>query len=660
MGDWKILSGGSFLDLANDYGFKVEQMHGAGMPPVSNISRPYGILDGALFQRTRTEIKQFTLTGTILGEDIEDLFSKREAIINLVRPDLYDPQEPVVLQFTGASVTKQASAYFDGGLELGDVERNHEKIALTFVQFDPFWESSGSDGAASLSASLAVSGTLASANYALHRTACGVWTEVGGGSLGAAGKIVISDDSGQFYFGTDNNNTYGEVQIWGGSGTSLSPLGGSIASGCGILSSYLGGGQCWTLTLDGNDHLWIGGYFRELPVAPSGDLGSIVRWDGTAFHPTGSDGASGGVHLPSALYAHPYNHGVIYDIRVDSQDRVVVAGTFAEAGPCSLTASNVARYNTSSSTWEALDGGMTTVSSVITSCTGNVTALHVDADDNYWFGGCFVEVGGSLAASRVAKFDNTDTWNAVGSGVNNNVFDINQKSNGAIVLGGFFTATGGTGVTTLGGVAEWNGTVFRNLSASTAMTYPGLFGVTVDDNDDLIVSGKFTEMGGLAVSDGFARLTSSTWKHIDGVDLPGAALVQKTWAASGTLTVVYDTTGTATTSAVTTVTNEGTADAYPIITISGSGKFYHIKNYTTDDHIYFDVVLAAGETLSLDLRAGVKSLTSSTRGNMTGKILPGSDVSTFKLKSGSNSVACFSENSTASVTITYTERYWGA
>ena len=57
MGDWKIIVSGSQKDFATDYGFRVSEAPGTGFAPVENIYVDYGLLDGGLFQRTRTGVK---------------------------------------------------------------------------------------------------------------------------------------------------------------------------------------------------------------------------------------------------------------------------------------------------------------------------------------------------------------------------------------------------------------------------------------------------------------------------------------------------------------------------------------------------------------------------------------------------------------------------
>ena len=110
--------------------------------------------------------------------------------------------------------------------------------------------------------------------------------------------------------------------------------------------------------------------------------------------------------------------------------------------------------------------------------------------------------------------------------------------------------------------------------------------------------------------------------------------------SDGTIFVGYDTTGTATAAAVTTVTNGGKALAYPTIVIkgpsSGSSRIYQLLNATTGRLIYLDLTISAAKQYVLTSSRGT-TLTSSSRGDVSGAILPGSS-SDFALVKGTNSI----------------------
>lgn len=95
------------------------------------------------------------------------------------------------------------------------------------------------------------------------------------------------------------------------------------------------------------------------------------------------------------------------------------------------------------------------------------------------------------------------------------------------------------------------------------------------------------------------------------------------------------------------VTNNGTSEAFPIVTFTCTGSdgiLYHLKNTSTDDEIFFNYTMQNGEVATLDLRKGEKTFVSTFLGNLLsqGAIIEGSDVATLRLLPGSlNNISIF-------------------
>ena len=116
---------------------------------------------------------------------------------------------------------------------------------------------------------------------------------------------------------------------------------------------------------------------------------------------------------------------------------------------------------------------------------------------------------------------------------------------------------------------------------------------------------------------------------------------------------------TATVPGVTTITTTCTANAYPTIAITGPGRLLYLINYTTGQVIYFDITLVASEVLTIDLRQGYKTVTSSFRGNMISGRLAGA-LTNWYLQPGANAIGCYVDNAAAAAVYGYTPTYWGA
>jgi phage-related protein len=115
----------------------------------------------------------------------------------------------------------------------------------------------------------------------------------------------------------------------------------------------------------------------------------------------------------------------------------------------------------------------------------------------------------------------------------------------------------------------------------------------------------------------------------------------------GTSTDTYAMAGTAT---VTT----GTAVQYPVFKVSRSGAssatLYSLRNETTGKALMFNYGLLDGETLTVDMGPGQRSITSSFWGPRPDAILANSDFGSFALQPGSNQITCFVSTAAATVT----------
>lgn len=103
---------------------------------------------------------------------------------------------------------------------------------------------------------------------------------------------------------------------------------------------------------------------------------------------------------------------------------------------------------------------------------------------------------------------------------------------------------------------------------------------------------------------------------------------------------------------------------HPTITIVGPITNVIIRNETTDEQIAISYVLDAGETITIDLRYGVKSVTKNDGTNLIGYVSSLSDLGTFHLtpaNGGVNTISVYGSatSSATSVTFTWFNRYIG-
>jgi uncharacterized protein (TIGR03437 family) len=164
--------------------------------------------------------------------------------------------------------------------------------------------------------------------------------------------------------------------------------------------------------------------------------------------------------------------GLVYAIAVSGSD-VYVGGSFTSIG--NINANNIARYNTATNTWSALGGGVNNV----------VAAIAVNGGDVY-VGGRFTNAvnpgGGNVPVTCVVRWNAASSvWAPLGaSGVNQNGVNGDVSaiavSGGFVYVGGDFNTARNSGSSTIsvGSVARWNGSVWSALGAGSSASGNGV------------------------------------------------------------------------------------------------------------------------------------------------------------------------------------------
>ena len=183
----------------------------------------------------------------------------------------------------------------------------------------------------------------------------------------------------------------------------------------------------------------------------------------------------------------------------------------------------------------------------------------------------------------------------------------------------------------------------------------------VDDDGVLYAGGAFTASGaGEPILSGAAKYDAGRW--IDAGEGQLNTGTPTVYAISGNddyLFIGGAIDGEWIAPQTTTITNSGTARAYPTIVITGPGQLHYVRNNTTGQELRFNLPLFADETLTIDFSPGVKTVTSNFRGNMLSAITSGNLIDWW-LAPGANSVTCWVADSTATATYQFTARYWSS
>ncbi|MBL7813424.1 MAG: HYR domain-containing protein [Saprospiraceae bacterium] len=199
---------------------------------------------------------------------------------------------------------------------------------------------------------------------------------------------------------------------------------------------------------------------------------NIAQWDGASWTALGT-GLNGSV---DALAVHG---GKLY-----------AGGSFTSTG------SRIAVWDGTS--WAALGSGT----------NGDVLSL-VSYGTSLIVGGSFTTAGG-VSANNIASWDGVSTWSSLGTGTNARVTALGIY-NGNLIVGGLFTSAG---TATANRIASWNGTTWSSMGTGitpyTTTTSQSVRAI-LQVGTDLVVAGRFADVGGMANTQSIAKWNGTNW-----------------------------------------------------------------------------------------------------------------------------------------------------
>jgi hypothetical protein len=620
-------AGGTVVDF-EDLNFEIGGFFGAGMAGIVNNVDSYAILPGGELNSVKTPVRSFTLTGWVRSDDgtRAGLHRSRDALIQAVAPNGVPSDQPVILRYTGADITKEIAAYYDAGLEgsiRGEYNCLEQRFSMRFIATDPNWYEIGNSAAV-----LDVEDTIAAQGlFARDET----WDSVGVFAIGGIVQIRAMAEDGQYvYIGGDfatqagdANQSYitrynRETGVFSAMGTGLNA-------------------RVWDIQVGPDGTVYIAGEF----TAAGGDIQAdyFCTWDGTTFNNLG-DPDSGGAAITSALSIAIAQNGDIY-----------VGGNYtAWAG---TAANHIVYWDVSAGAWTALSANP--------SAAVNAVDVHPISGDIY-MGGLFVNYF-DADGDYIARWDGTNGF-SLAPDLNAAVDDIAIDGSGLVYVVGQFTAAADANGNY---VTSWTGQEFRSLS--TGLGARGLKAEVAPDGL-LFIVGTFLTAGSLDArraviwnGSSFAYIDFLTTVSFIDVffDSPDPVIPSnyRTWISTGGLVA-------ATSAGLITATNDGTQDAYPIITFSRSGgtsaTIRTVRNEDLGLILWFDYDLLDGETLTIDLTPTSKSIVSDFRGSVLSAILANSDFGTWRLGPGDNNVSSFVDiagGATVTATMQWRDPWWG-
>mgnify|MGYP002682125159 CR=1 FL=1 len=644
-------TGGELLDL-EDY-CQLVQVTGLGHGDWNQILTKM-TSGGDLYQGHIRKSRQFSIIVDFTGDTLGEIEANRKAIIDAIRPDLFEGE--MVVRYQGfADNGDEATNPIDIRCiplpaTLTDTPDlpNHQRAVLNFEI-----PSGLLDGAYREGGELDLYAEFA-ANYIVRRDPEGRWCEWTGSSYvnplaGVNGEVwdIKEAPNGDIYICGNFTSAGGvtgtyKIARWSKANQAWQGLG--VTSANSIINII------WCMAFDAAGNLYVGGEFANIGGVTN--VNCIAKYNISIGNWT---------KLGSGIQYSADKE--VRSIEISPEVTIFIGGYFDAAGG-STNSKNISYYN--GSNWAPLSTGL----------NNTVRALRFTPDGRLLIGGTFTNADGTngdyICWWNGSSFKSFTDLGA--TEINNIVKSIDINPNGTIIIGGDFTNAGGDPNADY--VAAWRGNNWGSLMAgglSGGLAQNIVNKVYCASNGDIYVSGNFTRAGNIVV-DRIARSVGGAWQRID-IELPKhlTPIIAFFEASDRTMylggefsTTVSGQNAISSVVALNLNVSSGSANTYPFISVTGPGKLNSIINYTTGAHIEFnDLTLQEGEWIGLNFDpVNLKFMGGwAGRGNLLRYINPGSDYGNFYLKPGVNSISVFMDKATTTAAtkawIAWKPRFWG-
>lgn len=566
-----ITPDGESLDL-NDAGFTVgigDIQDGMGLPPVDHKSWNLYNNPGGFLRSIQVGIRTVTISVTLNADCLIRLHDLRNKLWKVLRWNrtLSNPPDPAILRYTLHGKSADLYVYYGGDVIARSGDSNTTQIVgVRLIAYDPLWYDHEQKSSVF---ELIISTTVRT----IVEKELGQWSTLGPPDVAGTYNAVyaIAEDENYVYVGGNflnfNNIANADYIVRYNKSTNT-----WHSMGSGI------DGSVFCIAVSSTGDIYVGGTFTN---AGGVACNCISRWNTISEVWSNIGNAVGGV---------PFSQ--ILSIAIDRTGNILAGGRYTSIG--GVAASNIA-YRTTAGVWTAMGAGV----------DNNVHAIAISKNNDIFVAGDFLNAGGS-AATRIARW-NGSSWSTLGSGINGTGRCLAIDLNGILFVGGDFTTAGGVSANY---VAGWNGVSFFPLGNGTNAS---VYSVSISSNGNVYFGGAFTIAGNLSLADSVAVWNRTAWSMID-ADLPGIVSVYSLMSPIDDdygIWIGFNTTGTAYFSNSTICNTNGDFESFPIFKITGPGILQHILNETSNEQLKFNMYVNPGETITIDISPGIKSITSS-------------------------------------------------
>jgi len=654
-----VKTGGELLDL-EDY-CQLVQVTGLGHGDWNQILTKM-TSGGDLYQGHIRKSRQFSIVVDFIGETLGKIEANRKALIDAIRPDLFEGE--MVVRYQGYdSNGNEATNPIDIlciplPATLTDTPDlpSHQRAVLNFEI-----PSGLLDGAYEEGGELNLYAEFA-AEYIVRRDPQGRWYERSGSNFvnplaGLNGNVkdIKEAPNGDIYVCGNMVNAGG---VSGASGVVRWSKVNQVWEAVGIPNVTMFN----EMAFDAAGNLYVAASSTNIAGIPNADYFakftvSTGQWSAVGSGITVSGAAGSGVNT----VAISPKTGQIY-----------IGGLFTGIAG-NTNCRNIAYWN--GSAWMPLNTGLNDA----------VHSLKFSPNGNLYIGGSFTAANGTNG-NYICWWDGSafHSFTELGaSELSHTVYTIDFDSVGTLYIGGAFTNAGGYANADY--IAKWGGTNWRTVSEGRANgTVFELHYVDPVQGDGsmtvgaLYAAGSFTTIGYSLPFDRVAYYKSGAWLGLD-IDLPGTSFVNSILQASdGSLYIggEFSTTASGENAKCGIVATDditelplvtmlsGSANTYPKFKIYGAGQLLSIINYSTGANVQFnDLNILEGEQININFDPTNLTFTSSWkgRGSVLRYVNAGSDYGNFYLKPGMNYISLFYKDADpyAKAFITWKPKFWG-
>jgi len=264
--------------------------------------------------------------------------------------------------------------------------------------------------------------------------------------------------------------------------------------------------------VDLNDNNWmagvVGGMVLTIKEAPNGDIyigghfTSVNNGETTVQNSGGIARFSKANQMWEAVgNANLIHH--VFCMEFDANGNLYVGGNFQNLAGIA-NADYFAKYNPTTNTWSALGSGI----------DGAVYSIAISPDGVIYIGGRFTSASGNSNCKGVARWGGS-AWQPLASGLNDIVLALKFRPNGHLLIGGDFTAAGGLGGANY--ICYWYNGAFHAFGQFGVMPpNNAVYAIDVTPDGTIVIGGAFTNAGGDPNADYIAKWNGANWQSIGG------------------------------------------------------------------------------------------------------------------------------------------------